>query len=804
MNPAFRTCLRSVVCLLLLGLGLRAGAQPAEPAPRPRTIAVIRDEPSWLATPLEAKVRRSLEEMAAGRMEIAFREFASAEATPDVAELRAQLAAALADPEVDYVLVLGARAALVAADPALPLGKPVLGAAIVDPVLAPLPLDAEGRPTKPNFAVVALAADSGEMLRHLRTLVPFGGIQVLVDEHFAASPAVIEEWRGRLARELGAEVRLVPLGATAAPALAALDPAAKAVFLLPAVRQSEAEHAALLAGLVERRMQVLSFVGRAEVEAGALAGLLPESGMQLSRRVALAFDQLETGAAISGLSLRLPIQPALCFNETTAAAVGFSPNFGALHDATLVSPYAPGGGKPLSLRDAIATALERNYALRARQAGTEASRQDVKAAAGQLQPQLAALSTYQRIDLDRAQASGGIYQEKTWFAGFGMSQTIVDDEAIARVRVARAALQAADAVERAQRLDTGVAAAQAYLQLLSARAALRVTEQNARATDKHLELANLRQRVGTSGPEDIYRFESLAAQQRSEVIAARMQVERARTNLNRVLGVDATAQWEPGDVSLDDPAFASITAPMAALVDERQRFVRLQEYMTTYAAAHSPDIDAAEQGVRALRLSADQKGRRSYVPKIAATANFGRLYELDYGGPTLTEQLMRAGLPVHPVDLNRTVWTVGVQATVPLYTGGSLTADTRKARAQLRQAEFTRDGAREAVVAATQAGLFSIESSYSAIALSRTAADLAARNLEVIRRKYEEGTVSIVTLLEAQNAAFAQRQAADVAVYRFLGDVIAVQRLCGRMEALATPEENAAWLAEIEAALSNR
>jgi len=806
MNSAFRTSARLVVCcfVLLLGLHLLAVAQPAEPAVRTRTIAVVRDESSWLASPLEAKVRGSLEEMAAGRMEVAFRETASAETAPDAAALRAQLAAALADPDVDCVLVLGARAALVAADPTLPLGKPVLGAAIVDPTLTPLPLDAEGRPTKTNFAIVTLAADSGEMLRRLREMVPFSGIQVLVDDHFAASPAVLEDWRGRLARELGAEVRLVPLGATSAPTLAALDSAQKAVFLLPAVRQSESEHAALLAGLVERRLQVLSFVGRAEVEVGALAGLLPESGAQLARRVALVFDQLETGSPAASLVLRLPLQPALCFNETTAASVGFSPKFGALHDAMLVSPYAPGGGKPLSFRDAIATALERNYALRARQAGTEASRQDVKAATGQLQPQLAALSTYQRIDLDRAQASGGIYQEKTWFAGVAASQTIFDDEVVARVRMARAALKAANAVERAQRLDTAVSAAQAYLQLLSARAALRVTEQNARATDKHLELANLRQRVGTSGPEDIYRFESLAAQQRSEVIAARMQVERARTNLNRVLGVDATSQWEPGDVSLDDPAFASITAPMATFVDERERFARLQNYLTAYAAGHSPDIEAAEHGVSALRLSADQKQRRSYVPKIAATANFGRLYELDYGGPTLTEQLMRAGLPVHPVDLNRTVWTVGVQASVPLYTGGSLTADTRKARAQLRQAEFTRDGAREAVVAATQAGLFSIESSYSNIALSRTAAALASRNLEVVRRKYEEGTVSIVTLLEAQNAAFAQRQAADMAVYRFLGDVVAVQRLCGRMEALATPEENASWLAEIEDALSNR
>ena len=86
MNPAFRTCLRSVVCSLLLGLGLNVAAQPA---PRLRTIAVVHDEPSWLATPLEAKVRRSLEEMAAGRMEVAFRETATAETAPDAAAITA-------------------------------------------------------------------------------------------------------------------------------------------------------------------------------------------------------------------------------------------------------------------------------------------------------------------------------------------------------------------------------------------------------------------------------------------------------------------------------------------------------------------------------------------------------------------------------------------------------------------------------------------------------------------------------------------------------------------------------------------
>ncbi len=786
----------------LLGWSALASAQPVVDAPHPRTIAVIRDDASWLADPLYAKIRHSLEEMTTGRTPVAFLDDARFTAGTDAGSLRQALDQALADPAIDEVLVLGVRAATLAGDPSVPLTKPVLGAVLIDSDLAPLPYDAAGHSTKPNFFVVALSARSSELLRQMQAAVPFTALQILVDDHFAAKSAELEAWRGQLARELGIDARIVPLGATAAPTLAALDPATTTVFLLPAVRQTAEEHTRLLDGLRERRLTVLSFAGQSEVEAGALSGALPEASTQLARRVAIVFDQLSPDTPATALTLRVPLRSELYFNETTAAAIGFAPKFGALATATLVSPYAPAGGQPLSLGDAIVIALEKNFALRARVAGTEISRQEVKGATGTLLPQLAAVANYQRIDRDRAQASGGLFPEKTLVAGLGLTQTIFDDEATTRIRLARAALQAATALEKVQRLDTANAAAQAYLQLLSARAALRVAEQNAKATQKHLELAHLRQRVGTSGPEDIYRFESLSAQQRSEVVAARMQVERARTALNRVLGVDATARWEVRDVALDDPAFAGLTAPITGFIDNRQSFERLRTYLTAYAANHSPDLAALEQGVVTQRLSAEQKQRRGYVPKLTAAANFGRLVEQDYGGPTIAEQLRSVGLPVPAPELDRTVWTVNLQATLPLFTGGSLTADNRKARAQLRQLEFTRDGTREAVIAQTQAGLYAIESSFSNIALSRTAADLAGRNLDVVRQKYEQGTVSIVTLLEAQNTAFAQQQAAEVALYRFLADDLQLQRLLGWIETLATPQENAAWLREVAAAVA--
>lgn len=804
MNFAFRALARtlSLNVVLLLGFAAVANAAPTEPERPPRRIAVVRAEPSRIAGPLEAKVRQTVGEMTAARGDWQLVDAAVVASANDDDTIRRRLETALADPAIDYVLVLDTRTARLAAAAGVDLPKPVIGAVCADPDLVPLPIDSAGRSTKPNFAVVVCRAKSGELLARLSELVPFSALSVFVDPGWAGSAETLGRWQNQLENTLGCEVSVSGLEPSAAATLAVGLATAPTVFLLPAERMSEREHAALLAGFAARGARVLSYAGQPEVEAGALAGVLPEMRSQLARRVALVLDQLDGGTAVSSLDLDAPVEPGLFFNETIAAAVGFSPKFGALHAATLTGSYRAEEGEPLDFAEALATALDNNFDLRARKAGTEMSRQDARAAGGALLPQVAAVSTYQRIDLDRAQASGGIHQEKTWFAGFGLSQSLLDDEAIARMRAARAALKAADAVERVQCLNTAAAAAEAYLQCLAARAALRVAENNATATAKHLELARIRQRTGTSGPEDIYRFESLSAQQRSEINSARAQLQRARTNLNRVLGLPAERRWVLADVGLADPAFAGVTAPLSRFVDDRGRFERLREYLCAFAAGRSPDVEAAERGVDAQRLLTAQKVRRGVVPKVVATANFGRLVELDYGGPTLTEQLMHAGLPVSPVDLNRTVWTVGLEARLPLFTGGSLGADNRKARAQLRQMELTRDGARAAVVAYAQAGLYAIESSYANIALSRTAAELAEENLAVVREKYERGSLPIVSLLEAQNAAFARRQAAEVAVYRFLEDTVRLQRVCGRIEALATPEENAAWLAEIEAAVS--
>ena len=794
----WRLLATSLVLLVSCFASVRAAAAES----RTVTIAVVRDGPSVLLDDVDAAFRREASAVLAGRASLVFRQGGTLDAGWRDGEAPRALDAALADPSVDYVIALGVRVASAAAAPDRVLGKPVLGAVLQESDLAPLPIDAAGRSGKPNFAVVTLPGRAEEQLAELRPLVPFLSLHVLVDEFFAPGPAALEPWRAELSRRLGVPVTLSPLAGSADAALASLGADARAVYLLPSLRLDEAGHAALLKGLVARRLPVLSYLGQREVEAGALAGTLPNPGDALARRLAINLDQLLGGQAVSALSLRITLPAQLYFNEDTASGIGFSAGLAAAERAVLIGRARTDADPVLTFTDALTLALKQNYSRKAQETVTEASRQGVKSARGALLPQVTASFSYSAIDRDRAAASGGFLPRNTTRAGAGVSQVLLDDESFTRVRIARESLRQSDYFEQAERLDTMQVAGQTYLQLLSAQAALRVAEDNFRVTQRNLELARLRLRVGTAGPEEGYRFESLSAQQRADLAAARAATDRARVALNRALGADVDTRWRAREVTMEDPAFAFTTGRLTALVSDRQKLDRFRTFAAAYAAKNSPDIAAIERAVETSRLSADERKRRHYVPKIYASVDYSHVLGLEAGGPSFAEQFRAAGLPVGGSPANRDDWTAGITVSLPIFSGGTTSAEARRARAEQRRAEFSRDAAREAVMAQAQSALFNAESAYVNIDFSRQSADLAERNLAVVQDKYERGSVPIVTLLDAQSAAFAQRQSASAAVYRFFNELLSFQRALGWIEALATDAEKDAWLRETEQAVT--
>ncbi|MEM9865662.1 MAG: hypothetical protein AAF938_28905, partial [Myxococcota bacterium] len=58
----------------------------------------------------------------------------------------------------------------------------------------------------------------------------------------------------------------------------------------------------------------------------------------------------------------------------------------------------------------------------------------------------------------------------------------------------------------------------------------------------------------------------------------------------------------------------------------------------------------------------------------------------------------------------------------------------------------------------------------------RDAATAAGENLDLVRDAYRRGTVTIITLIDAQNQALLSNLSANNAVYDFMVDFLAVER----------------------------
>jgi outer membrane protein len=94
--------------------------------------------------------------------------------------------------------------------------------------------------------------------------------------------------------------------------------------------------------------------------------------------------------------------------------------------------------------------------------------------------------------------------------------------------------------------------------------------------------------------------------------------------------------------------------------------------------------------------------------------------------------------------------------------------------------------------------------SFSSIDLSRSAAENADKNFEIIQRKYSLGTASITDMADAQNEKFAREEDAVIAVYVFLEDLITFDRAVSHFYSLSSSTEQKDWLATLKERLASR
>jgi hypothetical protein len=438
--------------------------------------------------------------------------------------------------------------------------------------------------------------------------------------------------------------------------------------------------------------------------------MAPEEGERMARRIALNMEQIIGGIPPEDLPVPMSMDEELVINARTAMQIGFSPDLDLMTRSLFLHEECLDAGTRLELEEAIELALENNIDLAVERAKVGEKRQDRNKYLSNLFPQLDGNANYTQIDRDRAESSMGSQPEKETKIGATVSQIIFNDSALSAYRSSRRQFNSAQADQETTRLDVFADTARSFIELLQARALVRIDANNLNLTRSNLELARIRQQVGTAGPEEVLRWETQAAQQKADLIKSLSNMDKAQVALNQIMGLNLSSRWWPVDIQLSPTNYWFMGDRLAPYLRNDAQLKALEGYIEELAVRNSTELAALDENIAAQRIMLDLYRRQFIVPELGANFAYDRILKQETVGDN-------GGLLASEADDNE--WSFGVQASLPLFQSGGQVFTVLRARAVLEQLTQTRRLTAERIRQQAKNVMYSLESSYPSMKLQQ-------------------------------------------------------------------------------------
>jgi outer membrane protein TolC len=790
-SPFFHRCFAVLLFCVLIPL-----AFPAMACAKPVRIGVVLDGP-WEGNDSVMRLFQSeINELLKDEFDIRFPERATLTADWSKDGVHLRVDQLLNDPQVDIVLALGILSGQDLARRG-PLPKPCIAPYATDRSAQQLPAS-NGSSGMHNFTYIASVNPLLRDLRLFHELIPYRKLVILSHRPYhEAIPEIARNLKKQLAAD-GIDLTVISLDGQAAPALAALPPDTEAVYLTPLLLPAaEFEH--LVKGLVARKLPTFSYLGYEEVEKGILAGAAPATDFaRLARRTALNLQRILLGEDAANLPATIALAEQLTLNMATARAIGFSPTWDTLIETEQLFRDPTNAVRHWSMESVVKEAMAVNLDLAAADRKVAAGLEDIRKARANLLPQLGLSATGAMIDEDRAAASFGTQAERSLSTSLELRQSLYSEPAWANYDIQKHQQTGRQEELRQLRLDVIQEASTSCLNVLRAKTLQTVQKNNLRLTRSNLDLARTRREVGFSSPAEVYRWENQLARDRRALIDADVSRVQAEIALNRVLHRPLEETFTTLGQGLDDPTLLASDPRLFAQLATPAAFASFRDFMVREGLKNSPELQRLDAAIAAQQRARTAARRAFWVPEVSLQAGITQLLGEEGEGVDSPFSRLKGLLPVDIPEANDTSWNMGLRLSLPLFSGGSRWADMQQAQRQLEQLQLERKALAARLEQRIRSSLQKSRASHTGIRLSREGAQAAGKNLELVKDAYSRGVVSILELLDAQNAALTAEQAAANAVFDFLLDLMAVQRSVGQFDFFLSPDDREQWFQRLE------
>ena len=329
------------------------------------------------------------------------------------------------------------------------------------------------------------------------------------------------------------------------------------------------------------------------------------------------------------------------------------------------------------------------------------------------------------------------------------SQTLLDFSGLARLRAARA--QVAGSTAEGGAVSEGAAAGAALAYLRVARAAAQVV---ARRADSAVAadlvgLAQAQKNAGVSAAIDVTRARTQLVSAAGALLVARNQLDRARIDLARALGLDP---WTP--IEITDTLTAAL--PQANIPAAAESIVAL-------ALARRPDL-AAELARGDVARTVKSAISAERLPRIDVAG--------DYGVSGLT--------PSTSVGTRQ----LGVQVSIPILDGFRREGRAAEQSAVLRESEVRARDLRQQIAAEVETALLDLESAQAQQGIATERLRLAADEMAQARERFAAGVAGTIEVINAQASLLRARDTDIDARYGAATARVALARAAGLARSL--------------------
>jgi len=704
----------------------------------------------------------------------------------------------LADPEIDLIIAAGQIASHDICRRG-PLPKPAIAPIVIDVELQEIPIK-DGTSGVKNLNYLTYPAGIYRDLEAFLEIVPFEKLTVFASKHYLESLPVVESYSENISKQLGIESQRIKVGTSAEEALAGIPPDAQAVYVAPLFHLPPGEFDILVQGLIDRKLPSFSLYGTSEVELGIMAALKPFFIPRLARRVALNIQRILLGEEAGSLPVGFSVAEKLTINMATARAVGVSPGWGVLTEAELIDERRPEISRRVDLKSVAMEAREVNLDLAAMDRSVAAGEEEVNEARSSLLPQLDVSALGVVIDEDRAEASFGQQAERTFSGSLSATQVIFSEPAWANLSIQNDLQETREWKRQQLVLDITLESTTAYLNVLRLKTLENIQKENLKLTRSNLDMARVREMIGSAGPAEVYRWESQIASNRKVVIEASANRNLAEIQLNRILNRPLEEPFVTVEDDINDSSLFAIGEQFSLYTGDRRSFRIFRKAMVEECLNASPELAALDAAIAAQERVLSSANYSFWTPTVALEAKIENRFSENGAG---TGSALDPALSIELPERDDTDWNVGLSASFPIFSGGSRTAARRKALEELEKLELEQKALAERIEQRIRSALHNMGASYAGIWQARKAAEASAKTLNVVGDAYAQGTVSILDLIDAQNNDLVADLVAADAVFEFFIDMMETERAAGKFSLFMSEDEKTARTNRIEAFYKN-